>query len=160
MRRGLLPFWLLGGALVLVLLFGVRWYVRDQAEKSARAATAIAAAAEHKANQTALGIAYQNSLASCRRGKPLRLAVRANALAVRRGYKTLNGFFKGARPRAVAQSKDPNIAAASRAGAKKSVASITHAIDVFATPISVPPPPPSCLSVIINPNGPPGPQNP
>lgn len=160
MRRGLLPFWLLGGILVIGLLYGVRWYVRDQAQQSASAATAIAARAEHAATQKALEIGYRNAISACQRGKSVRLSVRANAMAVRDAFTTLNGFFQGARPRAVAQSHDPNIGAVSRAAAGKSVASIDHAIRVFATPISVPPPPPSCTDVIIDPTGPAGPQNP
>jgi hypothetical protein len=98
---------------------------------------------------------YLSQLASCRRGKSVRRATRANALANQKVYRVLRGFLSGARPRALAQSQDPNISARSRLGAKKSLVSIDAGIAALAVRLSIPPPPPRCIDVIIDPNAPP-----
>jgi lipopolysaccharide export LptBFGC system permease protein LptF len=110
--------------------------------------------AEQHARNTVIERVYQSQLASCRRGKGLRLEVRANAIAESKAYKVLGGFLTGARPRAFAQSKDPNISAESRNAARESLKSIDHGIRVLATHIAIPQKPLPCDEVITDPTAP------
>ena len=106
---------------------------------------------ESHARNVVIERVYQSQLAGCRRGKSLRLQVRANALAEAKAYRVLGGFLKGARPRALAQSQDMNISARSRVAAKKSLVSIDNGIAALSATIVIPPLPQPCDEVIPDP---------
>jgi hypothetical protein len=110
--------------------------------------------AESTARRVAAGVAYRNAINACEREIPVREATRSNAQATQFAFNVLDGFFKGARRRAYAQSIDPKISKLSRVGARKSLVSIDHAIAAFAANLTIPPPPLPCDQVISDPNHP------
>jgi hypothetical protein len=118
------------------------------------AAIALAVKVQHTADVKATEKIYRSQLASCNRGISLRLQVRQNAIAEAKVHRVLRGFLKGARPRAFAQSQDPNISARSRLGAKKSLTSIDNGIAALSVYVAIPPLPTPCDQVITDPNAP------
>jgi hypothetical protein len=150
------PYFVIAAAAVLVgtgLLVAVQ-HQNDVERHQRAAAIALAIKVQHAADSKATERIYRSQLASCGRGISLRLQVRENALAEAKVYRVLRGFLQGARPRAFAQSQDPNISAQSRLGAKKSLVSIDNGIAALSAHVAIPPVPTPCDQVITDPNAP------
>lgn len=145
---------LVSGGVAVICTAAILSYVNQQQRESRDAAIALAIKVQHVADAKSTEKIYRSQLAACGREQGVRRAVRRNAQANQTAFDTLAGFFTGARGRALAQSKDPNISAVSRAAAGKSLASIDHAIGVFSQPLTIPPKPLPCTEVIDDPNAP------
>jgi hypothetical protein len=129
------------------------WVPRSE-QHAREAAIALSQKTQAKSVFASTEKIYRSQIAACGRGKVLRRQVRANALAEAKAYKVLGGFLKGARPRAFAQSQDPNISAKSRNAARQSLVSIDHGIAALSAHIAIPPKPLPCDQVITDPNAP------